>query len=42
MDEAVTITNDFFKNISYNKYNIITINDNLYEYPGILHLYKKG
>ena len=42
IDEAVTITNDFFKNISYNKYNIITINDNLYEYPGILHLYKKG
>ena len=41
-NEAVTITNDFFKDISFNKYNIIIVNDNLYEYPGISHLYTKG
>jgi hypothetical protein len=42
INECVVIMNDFFKDIAFNKYNIIIINDNLYEYSGILHLYKKG
>jgi hypothetical protein len=42
INDAIAITNDFFKDIAFNKYNIIIINDNLYEYPGISHLYKKG
>jgi len=42
INDAIVIINDFFKDIAFNKYNIITINDNLYEYPGILHLYTKG
>jgi hypothetical protein len=42
INDAIAIINDFFKDIAFNKYNIKTTNDNLYEYPGIFHLYTKG